>query len=399
MSDKDFQTYIDFGASKIRIGVFNSELFKNNYFEEKNCISTFDPEKINLDISQNVLQKLIRNSEKKLNVHIKSINLMIDVPDVQSIDFSIKKNLEIKSSFFEDIKFLLQEARQLAQSNNINKKIIHTIIEKFILDEKEYYEIPVDDINYKSIAIELKFICISINFFKIITNHFKINHIAIENILCSSYVKSLDYNQYFKNFHKKVFLDIGYRKSCVTILDKEKLILLKTISLGGDHITKDISKVLKINLSDAENIKQSLNKKDAIFSDNSEEEFVSSSVFNNAIENSISLDLLKKVIHARIDEIFNLSLKNINFEEIVSDKSKSILILTGEGSKILDKNSIYLENNFKFFNEMNFFEENSETICISGYNFNKKNHNHEVKIIPKKIKKYGFFEKLFHIFN
>ena len=78
---------------------------------------------------------------------------------------------------------------------------------------------------------------------------------------------------------------------------------------------------------------------------------------------------------------------------------KSILILTGEGSKILDKNSIYLENNFKFFNEMNFFEENSETICISGYNFNKKNHNHEVKIIPKKIKKYGFFEKLFHIFN
>ncbi len=399
MSDNDFQTYIDFGASRIRIGVFNSELSKNNYFEEKNCISTFDLEKINLDVSQNVLQKLIRNSEKKLNIHIKSINLMIDVPDVQSIDFSIKKNLEMKSSFFDDIKFLLQEARQLAQSNNDNKKIIHTIIEKFILDEKEYYEIPVDDINYKSIAIELKFICISSNFFKVITNHFKINHITIENILCSSYVKSLDYNQYFKNFNKKVFLDIGYRKSCVTIFDKEKLILLKTISLGGDHITKDISKVLKINLLDAENIKQSLNKKDAIFSDNSEEEFVSSPVFSSAIENNISLDLLKKVIHARIDEIFNLSLKNINFEEIFRDKSKSILILTGEGSKILDKNSIYLENNFKLFNEMNFFEENSETICISGYNFNKKNHNHEVKIIPKKIKKYGFFEKLFHIFN
>ena len=399
MNDKDFQTYIDFGASRIRIGVFNSELSKNNYFEEKNCISTFDLEKINLDVSQNVLQKLIRNSEKKLNIHIKSINLMIDLPNVQSIDFSIKKNLETKSSFFEDIKFLLQEARQLAQSNNDNKKIIHTIIEKFILDEKEYCEIPEDDINYKSIAIELKFICISSKFFQVITNHFKINHITIENILCSSYVKSLDYNKYFKNYHKKVFLDIGYRKSCVTIFDKEKLILLKTISLGGDHITKDISKVLKINLSDAENIKQSLNKKDAIFSDNSKEEFVSSSVFNSTIENNISLDLLKKVIHARIDEILNLSIKNINFEEIISDKSKSILILTGDGSKILDKNSIYLENNFKFFNEMNFFEENSETICISGYNFNKKNHNHEVKIIPKKIKKYGFFERLFHIFS
>ena len=108
---------------------------------------------------------------------------------------------------------------------------------------------------------------------------------------------------------------------------------------------------------------------------------------------------MKKVIHARIDEIFSLSLANINFKEIISEDSNSILILTGNGSKILNKNSIYLENNFKYFKEMNFFEENVETICLSGYNFNKKNHNFEVKIVPKKIKKYGFFEKLFHIFN
>ena len=40
--------------------------------------------------------------------------------------------------------------------------------------------------------------------------------------------------------------------------------------MGGDHITKDISKVLKINLSDSENIKQSLNKKDAILNGSSD---------------------------------------------------------------------------------------------------------------------------------
>ena len=124
MSDNIFQTYIDFGASKIRIGIFDTMLPKNNYFEEKECVSTFDLEKVNLDLSKDVIQRLIRNSEKKLNIHIKNINLMIDAPDVESIDFSIKKNLENKSSFFEDIKFLLQEARQLAQRNNESKKII-----------------------------------------------------------------------------------------------------------------------------------------------------------------------------------------------------------------------------------------------------------------------------------
>ena len=48
---------------------------------------------------------------------------------------------------------------------------------------------------------------------------------------------------------------------------------------------------------------------------------------------------------------------------------------------------------------MNFFEENNKKICMSGYNFNKKNNIHEVKVVSKKLKKTGFFEKLFHFFN
>ena len=169
--------------------------------------------------------------------------------------------------------------------------------------------------------------------------------------------------------------------------------------MGGNHITQDISKVLDIEFDEAEQIKKSLNKKEATFSDNSKEELFSNKILSASIKNNISLDLLKKVIHARIDEIFNLSFQNIKFDEILRKNDKSILILTGDGSKILDKNSIYIENFSEYFHEINFFEENSETICMSGINYNKKNNNFEVKIIPKKIKKSGFFEKLFHIFN
>ena len=119
----------------------------------------------------------------------------------------------------------------------------------------------------------------------------------------------------------------------------------------------------------------------------------------NKLKQNISLNLLKKVIHARIDEILNLSLKNINFSSLIEDKNKCVLVFTGEGSKILDKNSIYLENKFNFFREMNFFEESVSTICEAGYNFNKKNYLYEVNIVSKKPKKNGFFDKLFHFFN
>ena len=399
MNKYNFQTYIDFGASKIRIGVFDYELPKNNLYNQIVCISNFDKEKLNIDTSKNLINKLIQSSEKELNLHIKNITLMIDAPDVQSFDFSIKKNLDSKSSFFDDIKFLLQDARQLAQKNNEKKIIIHTIIEKIIIDDKIYNELPNNNINYKSIALELKFIYISEIFYNTIIKHFKLIHIEVDSILCSSYVKSSNYNQYFKEYNKKTFLDIGYKKSCVTVFDEDKLILFRTIPLGGNHITQDISKVLDIEFDEAEQIKKSLNKKEATFSDNSKEELFSNKILSASIKNNISLDLLKKVIHARIDEIFNLSFQNIKFDEILGKKDKCILILTGDGSKILDKKSIYIENFSEYFHEINFFEENSETICMSGINYNKKNNNFEVKIIPKKIKKSGFFEKLFHIFN
>ena len=94
----------------------------------------------------------------------------------------------------------------------------------------------------------------------------------------------------------------------------------------------------------------------------------------------------------------NLSFKNINFSSITNNK-KNILIFIGEGSRLLHSNSIYLKDEFNFFSEMNFFEENNKKICMSGYNFNKKNNLHEVNVVSKKPKKTGFFEKLFHFFN
>ena len=75
------------------------------------------------------------------------------------------------------------------------------------------------------------------------------------------------------------------------------------------------------------------------------------------------------------------------------------LIFIGEGSKILNKNSIYLEEKFDFFSEISFFEENTTLICDSGFNFNQLTKSQEVSFLTKKPKNKGFFEKFFHFFN
>ena len=399
MTEKNFDTYIDFGSSKIRIGVFNKDLLKKKFFSEKKCFSNFNLNYFDLNDSKKVIEKLIQYSEKEVGCHLKNINLMIDTPDLFSIDLSIKKNLEGKRVSIDDIKYLLQDARQLIQKNNFDKKIIHIIIEKFIFDKKIFYSIPTENIQCNYLILEIKFFCFSNLIIEQLNNNFKENHIAINNILCSSYAKSSNYHQLFDKYDKKVFLDIGYKKSCLTIFDKNRMIFFNTIPLGGNHITKDISQVLKISEDDSEDIKRSLNQSESTFSSETNDEFISNLETKKKLQEKIPLDLLKKVIHARIDEILNLSFRNIDFSSLLGEKKNCILVFTGEGSKILDKNFIYLENKFNFFSEMNFFEETTDTICQSGYNFSKKNNYHEVNVISKKRKKSGFFEKLFHFFS
>ena len=105
-----------------------------------------------------------------------------------------------------------------------------------------------------------------------------------------------------------------------------------------------------------------------------------------------------EIIHARVEEIVDLSFKNLNNLDFLKNDS-SILIFTGEGSKILDKNSIYLKDEYKIFNDMSFFEENTDLICSAGYLFLTSEKSDEVIVVPKSYKKQGFFEKLFYYFS
>ena len=399
MSEEDFKTYIDFGASKIRIGIFDKNFSRLIFFSEKKWLSAFNSKHLNLDESKKILHDLILSAEKKIGNYIKNINLMFDPQDLDSIDFSIKSNLENKKINIKEIKLLLQESRQLILKYYFDKRIMHTIVEKYITDEKEFYTIPKDEIKSNFLILETKFLCYSKKIFDYIDNYFKENHINIKNFFCSSYAKSLEYNKNFENYEKKVFLDIGYEKSCISIFDKKRLIHFYSTPLGGNHVTKDISKVLKISEKESEDLKQSFNRTETVFSDVSEEGSASFDLIKDQGQKKISSDILNKIIYARLDEILNLSFKNIDFSTVLFDKKNSILVLTGEGSKILNKNSIYLEDRFNFFNEMSFFEENTESICRAGFNFLNNANLYEVSFMTKEPKKRGFFEKLFHLFR
>ena len=388
MNEKSVNVFIDFGSSKIRLGIYNKETSKNIFILDNECISNLSLNNFDIKNSNEVIKNLIKSAEKKISNHIKNINLMIDTPDMFSIDISIKKSSDTKQNSKNDINSLLNEAKSLVQKNYINKKIIHMIVKKFVFDDDEFFEIPNKKINYNSLIIELKFICFDYKIWKKLQDVFSNNHLNIDNLYCSSYVRSSSYNLLFNDFNKKVILDIGYGKSSITVFQDNRILYFNILPVGGRHITNDISILLKINQADAEILKKNLNQSEITFKNKIDKD-----------ERSQSSDLSNQVIFARVDEIIKLNLADEYFNTFFQNKDSSILIFIGEGSKILNKNSIYLEEKFDFFSEISFFEENTTLICDSGFNFNQLTKSQEVSFLPKKPKNKGFFEKFFHFFN
>ena len=120
MNEKGLNTFIDFGSSKIRIGVFDIESSKNIFTSEKDCISNLNEKYFDISGSNEVLNYLIKTAEKKIDNHIKNINLMIDTNDMFSIDISLKKISDNKKYSNKDILSLLQEGKNLIQNNYSN---------------------------------------------------------------------------------------------------------------------------------------------------------------------------------------------------------------------------------------------------------------------------------------
>ena len=105
---------------------------------------------------------------------------------------------------------------------------------------------------------------------------------------------------------------------------------------------------------------------------------------------------MKKVILARVEEIFNLLFEDVKISETI-DKDEILLVLIGGGAKLFDKNSFNFEssNNFK---DIIFYDETDKEICKSGLEYALK-YNLEKEKFIKNNKNKGIFERFFNLFQ
>jgi len=391
MKKNNYSTVIDFGSDNLRLGVFNNDS-KNIFSISKEIF-----EKKDYNEHSQSLSNLIRNAEKKISSHLENIIVLYDHSEFYSIDLSIRKDFDQFVNLKDTYHSLIMEANLLITNNYVKDKIIHLITVKSTVDGKEFFDNINDGKKVKSIIIELKFLCLNWKRYENILNIFKKNNLQILNLYCSSYIKSFSYINFFNKKKNLTFLDIGWERSTIISYKNNRLVFFNSIPIGGNHITKDISKILKLTLVESEKIKKTFNKSEIEFSFDQNMDNEKKNLVQQIIGKNISVDLLKKVVLARVEEIILLSLKDINFLEDFNNNINSTLVLIGNGSNLFDKNSFYLNVKYNF-EEISFYEENDSEICNAGYNFDINEYN-VMKFVNKSKKKTGFFEKFFNLFS
>lgn len=383
MTKSNFFNIIDYGLSKIRIAIFDSNL--NICYSESILKKSIDNSENNFDN----LKDIIRKAEKKISSHIEDIILILDSKKTLVIDVSLQKKLDGNIDFTKAYEFLTQEIYQIISDNYNEYEIIHTIFNNGIIDEKIFDSLPKNLKDIKQIKIDYKVICFPKKNIQNINNYFNKNNLSISKIFCTSYLKSQSYLSKL-NLDKVSFLDIGYERSSLMTYENKKLKYVNSINVGSHNITKDISKIFKIEVDHAEKIKKLFNKSETEFSYNNNRDTNLS--LKEIITKNISIDLLKQVVLYRVQEIFDLtfnkySISNLNFEE-------TNLFLIGDGSIMFNNNSFYLKDKFGF-KSINYFEESDIQICNSGASYYVKNFG-----TPKiTYKKRGLFERFFNLFD
>ena len=187
-----FEIFFNIDIKNFKLNVFIIDtisediLYTKDFKFEKFEYSNF----LIIDEINNILKKLILEIEKYLNTSVSKINLMVEQENTYNIDLSIKTNFENKIIDKKNIEYLIQDLRQQLLTNYPDKKFIHILVKKCIIDSDEYNTIPIGN-KCKNFIIELSFIHIPKKLLNGLESLFNEHQMFVNKVICTNYAKTL----------------------------------------------------------------------------------------------------------------------------------------------------------------------------------------------------------------
>ena len=235
----DFETYLIISHGKFEIFLLDIKNHKDIYQEEFKFRDV--SEKLDFNLLNDFLENNIFKIEKLAGNFVNNINIVIENESILTSNIGIKKKNytgEITDIILES---MLTDVKDLFKENYNQYKLIHMIMDKYIIDGVSYSSLQ-DQISNDEICLEIKLISIQNLIIFEIENILKKYQIQVNNFLDKGYVFTSKYirNSLIKNHlnisrlveevssHKGTLLEWGQSQ-------KKEVVFKILSSFGKDH--------------------------------------------------------------------------------------------------------------------------------------------------------------------
>ena len=300
---------IELGNSNLKCLIFK---INNNNDSEILSTSTTSSEGIYNDVVMNLkkasdsIRFALSMAEKKADVSLKKIHVILEQPDFLCTRFSKNKKIDGSKIHRNDIEFLLREAKKQLILNDKNQSIVHIFNHNYIVDGKTFIEEPIN-VFADSLTHEMTFITAPKNNLRNINQIFLDCDIEIERLISQTFALGVELFDTRELGSGVVLINLEAKKISLGLFKNLALVHSITFPVGTDHITNDISKVCSLNLEESlairNNIDFSFKNNQNLFDENN---FLKKDFFIDTKFRKISKNLIFKIIKARIDEIFEM---------------------------------------------------------------------------------------------
>ena len=185
MSNKLFQSfYLAIIGNNLHIDYFNSE-DENSHHQKKYLMPDTLDDNLNLTILTKFILEKVKDFEKDVGSFIEKVNLITDAKYDQ-FSLSLKNKYNSSKIKDTDVVRLISDAKKLINRNNKNCFILHILVDKYIVDGKEYFEFP-ENLNYEEFIIDLSFITVQNSIIETLNRVLKDCNIEVKKIISHQY--------------------------------------------------------------------------------------------------------------------------------------------------------------------------------------------------------------------
>ena len=189
MTDElSFEAYLSISKKKYGIYLLNKKNLKNIYKEELDVENHTDL--IDYNILSNFLDKNIFKIEKLIGSFLKTIVLVIENNQILNFSIGIKKQNYGEKINKHYLETSLGELKDLFKENYQNNKIMHFIVNRYLIDDVEYKSFD-KEIDGEHMCVEVNFIAAPTILIKEISKVLEKYQIKIDRLFEKKYIKNL----------------------------------------------------------------------------------------------------------------------------------------------------------------------------------------------------------------